>query len=77
VTKIKSQTLDNIHHRLNHECDKATDVDVAVAIDMDVDMAIDMDVHMYVNVADDVDANSPCFYGPVSSGPNIFGLLIF
>jgi hypothetical protein len=55
----------------------AIDVDVDVATDMDVDMAIDMDVDMYADVADDMDANSPCFYGPVSSGPNIFGLLIF
>jgi hypothetical protein len=72
-----SQTMDNICHRLNHERDMAIDVDVDVATDMDVDMAIDMDVDMYADVADDMDANSPCFYGPVSSGPNIFGLLIF
>jgi hypothetical protein len=50
----------------------STDVDVDVATDMNVDMAVDMDVDM----ADDVDADNPCFYGLVSSGPNIFGLLI-
>jgi hypothetical protein len=38
-------------------------------VDMDVDMTIDMAVDM------DVDDN-PYFYGLVSSGPNIFGLLI-
>jgi hypothetical protein len=50
----------------------STDVDIDVATDMNVDMAVDMDVDM----ADDMDADNPCFYGPVSSGPNIFGLLI-
>jgi hypothetical protein len=45
-----------------------------------MDVAADMDIHMAagtdVDVADDMDADSPCFHGPVSSGPNIFGLLI-
>jgi hypothetical protein len=50
----------------------ATDVDVDMAADMDVDMPVDM----VADVADDTDADSPCFLGPVSSGPNIFGLLI-
>jgi hypothetical protein len=59
-----SQTLDSNHHRLNHECDRAADVDV------------DMVVNMYVYVADDFNTNSPCFNGPVSNGPNILGLLI-
>jgi hypothetical protein len=47
-----------------------------MAADMDVDMAIDMAVDMDVDVADDVDADSPYFHGPVSTGPNIFGLQI-
>jgi hypothetical protein len=59
-----SQTLDSIRHTLNHERDMATDVDVDVTADMDVDMA------------DDMHADNPCFHGPVSSGPNIFGILI-
>jgi hypothetical protein len=50
----------------------AIDVDIDVAADMNVDMAADMDV----DVADDMDADNPCFHGPVSSGPNIFGLII-
>jgi hypothetical protein len=54
----------------------AIDVDVNVAADMDVDMAIDMAADINIDVADDMDANSPCFHGPVSSGPNIFNLLI-
>jgi hypothetical protein len=52
------------------------DVDVDVAADMNIDMAIDMAVDMDVDMADDVDAENPYFHGPVSSGPNIFGLLI-
>jgi hypothetical protein len=54
----------------------ATDMDVNVAADMDVDMAIDMAADINIDVADDMDANNPCFHGPVSSGPNIFNLLI-
>jgi hypothetical protein len=50
----------------------AADVDIDVAANMDVDTAVDMDV----DVADDVVVDRPCFHGPVSSGPNIFGLLI-
>jgi hypothetical protein len=52
------------------------DVDIDVAADMDVDMAIDMAADMDVDVVDDMDADMPRFYGPVSSGPNIFGILI-
>jgi hypothetical protein len=52
------------------------DVDVDVAANMDVDMAIDMAADMDVDVADDMDTDMPCFCGLVSSGPNIFGLLI-
>jgi hypothetical protein len=52
------------------------DVDVDVATDMYVNMAIDMVVDMDIDVANDVDADSPCFHWPVSSGLNIFGLLI-
>jgi hypothetical protein len=48
------------------------DVDVDVAVDMDVSMAIDLAIDMDV----DMDAESPCFHRPVSSAPNIFGLLI-
>jgi hypothetical protein len=48
------------------------DVDIDVVADMDVDMAADMDV----DVEDVMDADSPCFHGAVSSGPNIFGLII-
>jgi hypothetical protein len=47
-----SQTLDSIHHRLNHERDMATDMDIDVAADMDVDMAIDMAVGMDVDLHD-------------------------
>jgi hypothetical protein len=43
---------------------------------MVADVAADMDVDMDVDMADDVDVDSPCFHGPVSSGSNIFGLLI-
>jgi hypothetical protein len=50
----------------------AADVDIDVAANMDVDTAVDMDV----DVADDVVVDRPSFHGPVSSGPNIFGLLI-
>jgi hypothetical protein len=50
----------------------AVDVDLDVAANMGVDMAADMDV----DVADDMDTDMPCFCGPVSSGPNIFSLLI-
>jgi hypothetical protein len=39
-------------------------------------MAIDMDVDTDDDVADDVDTDITCFRGLVSSGPNIFGLLI-
>jgi hypothetical protein len=35
-----------------------------------------MVVNMYVYVADDLNTNNPCFYGPVSNGLNILGLLI-
>jgi hypothetical protein len=63
-----SQTLDSILHTLNHERDMATDM----AADVDVDVAADMDVDM----ADDMHADNPCFHGPVSSGPNIFGIPI-
>jgi hypothetical protein len=45
-----SQTLDNIRHRLNHERDMATDMDIDVAADMDVDIAIDMAVDMDVDM---------------------------
>jgi hypothetical protein len=54
----------------------AVDVDVDVVADMDVDMAIDMAADMNVHVADDMDASRPCFYGPVSSGPNFLDPLI-
>jgi hypothetical protein len=54
----------------------ASEVDVDVAANMDVDMAIDVAADMDVDVADDIDVDNPCFLGPVSSGPNIFGLLI-
>jgi hypothetical protein len=67
-----SQTFDSIRHRLNRERDMAADVDIDVVVDMDVSMAIDLAVDMDV----DVDTESPCFHGPVSSAPNIFGLLI-
>jgi hypothetical protein len=50
----------------------ATDIDVDMTADTDVDMPIDM----VADVADDTDADNPCFLGPVSGGPNIFGLLI-
>jgi hypothetical protein len=43
---------------------------------MDVDVAIGMVIDMDVDVIDDVDVDRPCFHGPVSSGPNIFGLQI-
>jgi hypothetical protein len=35
--------------------------------DMDVDMAIYMAIDMDVEEADDMDADSPCFHGPISS----------
>jgi hypothetical protein len=60
--------LDSIHHGLNREWDMTANM----ATDMDVNMVVDLDV----DVADNVDADSPCFHGPVSSGPNIFVLLI-
>jgi hypothetical protein len=44
--------------------------------DMDIDMAIDMTIDINVDVADDVDADSPWLYVSVSSGSNIFGILI-
>jgi hypothetical protein len=43
-----------------------------MASGVDVDVAANMDV----DVTDDIDADNPCFLGPVSSCPNIFGLLI-
>jgi hypothetical protein len=51
--------------------DMATNMAADVATDMDVDMATGMTVDMNVDVLDDVDADNPCFHGPVSSGPNI------
>jgi hypothetical protein len=54
----------------------AVDVDVDVATDMDVELAIYMATDMDADVADDMEADSPCFHWSVSSGPNIFGLLI-
>jgi hypothetical protein len=39
-------------------------------------MNIDMAVDIYVNVADNVNADNPCFHGPISNDPNIFSLLI-
>jgi hypothetical protein len=56
--------LDNIHHRLNHECDMTADMDV----DMTIDMAADMDV----DVAADMDDDGPCIFGPISNVAQIF-----
>jgi hypothetical protein len=50
----------------------AADVDVEMAANMGINMATNKDV----DVADDMDTNNPCFHGPVSSGPYIFGLII-
>jgi hypothetical protein len=47
-----------------------------MAADIYVYMAIEMVVYIDVDVADDVDADTSCFHGPVSSCPNIFDLLI-
>jgi hypothetical protein len=71
-----SQTLDSIHHRLNHECEMAADLHVDMVAHMDVDMVVAMAIDMDVDMADDVDTDNPCFHGPIASGPNIFGLLI-
>jgi hypothetical protein len=51
--------LDIIHHWLNREHGRTTDVDVVV------DMDIDITTYMNVDVADDMDDN-PCFHGSVS-----------
>jgi hypothetical protein len=47
-----------------------------MAADVDVDVATDVAADKGVDMTDDVDADSPCFHGLVSSGQNIFGLLI-
>jgi hypothetical protein len=47
-----------------------------MAADVDVDVAADVAADKGVDMTDDVDADNPCFHGPVSSGQNIFGLLI-
>jgi hypothetical protein len=76
VIEINVTKLDSIRHRLNHERDMVANVDVDVAADMDVDISIGIAVDMDIDMAHDVDVDSPCFHGPVSSGPNIYGLLI-
>jgi hypothetical protein len=40
---------------------------INMTADMDIDMAIDMAIDMDVDEADDMDADSPCFHGPISS----------
>jgi hypothetical protein len=54
----------NISHRLNHEHNMSTNVTANVNIDIAIDI--------YVNV----NADNPCFHGPISSDPNIFSPLI-
>jgi hypothetical protein len=80
VTKINVTNKDSIHHRLkksrHRECDMAVVMGVDIAADMDVDMTINMTTEMDVDMVDDMDADNPCFHGPISSGPNSFGLLI-